>query len=186
MRVISGKMKGRKLFAPENNDVRPTTDRIKETLFNILASKGACGEISVLDLFCGSGALGIEALSRGASKVVFIDRDNESMRLTKQNLAHVKALPSDYETYTVDYLFALKKLKGRRFDLIFADPPYAAGFEDTILKAVFDADVLSDNGVFVLEHSVGVKVNANGFSEDLRICGNTALSFFTKEKENEN
>ncbi len=183
MRVVSGKFKGRKLFAPEDNSVRPTTDRIKETLFNILSSKDCVGEISVLDLFGGSGALGIEALSRGAKKVVFIDKSIESIRLIKQNLSHVKADEETYETFCVDYEFALKKLKGKEFDLIFADPPYAAGLENNIIKKVADCGVLSKNGVLVIERSVKTKMKCEPFVEDARACGNTVLSFLSYEKE---
>lgn len=183
MRVISGKMKGRKLFAPENNDVRPTTDRIKETLFNILSSKNCVGEIAVLDLFGGSGALGIEALSRGAKKVVFIDKSYDSIKLIKQNLAHVKADSKNYEIYNVDFAFALKKLRGKKFDLIFADPPYDAGLEKDIIFSVLNAEVLDENGVLVIEHSDKVKVETDAFTVDSRLCGNTVLSFLSYEKE---
>lgn len=183
MRVVSGIFKGRKLFAPEDNSVRPTTDRIKETLFNILSSKDCVGEISVLDLFGGSGALGIEALSRGAKKVVFIDKSVESIRLIKQNLSHVKADEKTYETFCVDYEFALKKLKDKEFDLIFADPPYSAGLENSIIKKVADYGVLSKNGVLVIERSVKTKMKCAPFVEDARVCGNTVLSFLSYEKE---
>lgn len=91
MRVISGKYRGKKIFAPLNDKVRPTTDRIKETLFNILASKGYGEGVTVLDLFGGTGALGIEALSRGAEKAIFIDNDPESVKLIRQNLLNIKA-----------------------------------------------------------------------------------------------
>lgn len=111
MRVISGKFKYKQLYAPENNLVRPTTDRIKETLFNILASKGVAGTVTVLDLFAGSGALGIESLSRGAEKVVFIDKSRDSIKLLNKNLAHVGADPKTYEIYNVDFEFALKSSK---------------------------------------------------------------------------
>lgn len=179
MRVISGKFKGKKLLAPADNRVRPTTDRIKETLFNILASKGLCGEVAVLDLFGGSGALGIEAMSRGAIRTVFIDSDPTSVALIKTNLAHVGAKPSDYEIYNVDYAFALKKLKDKRFDVIFADPPYSAGLETVIADTIAKYNVLSESGVLVIEHSVGVVFESAAYEEDRRVCGNTVLSFLT-------
>ena len=186
MRVISGKFKGRKLFAPEDNEVRPTTDRIKETLFNIISSKIGLKEITVLDLFGGSGAIGIEALSRGAKKVVFIDKSNDSIKLIKQNLAHVKAEESSYETYCVDYEFALKKLQGKKFDLIFADPPYSARYEKNIANKVVQYEVLSDNGLLVIEHSSKTLIGSLDFIEDMRICGNTVLSFLSYGKEKMN
>ena len=185
MRVISGKFKGKKLFAPADNRVRPTTDRIKETLFNILASKGLCGEVTVLDLFGGSGALGIEAMSRGAVKTVFIDKDPTSVGLIKTNLAHVGAKPCDYEIYNVDYAFALKKLKDKRFDVIFADPPYAAGLETVIAETIAKYNVLSSGGALVIEHSSEVNFEAAAYDEDRRVCGNTVLSFLTLKSTEE-
>lgn len=179
MRVISGKFKGKKLFAPEDNRVRPTTDRIKETLFNILSSKGLCGDITALDLFGGSGALGIEAMSRGARKTIFIDKDYRSVSLIKTNLAHVGASAADYEIYNVDFAFALKKLKDKRFDVIFADPPYAAGLESAIAETVCKFNVLSKHGVLVIEHSADVDFVCEGYDEDKRVCGNTVLSFLS-------
>lgn len=183
MRVISGKFKYKRLFAPIDNKVRPTTDRIKETLFNILTSKGFGGEITVLDLFGGSGALGIEAISRGAKRTVFIDRDPESIKLIKQNLNHVGAKPDEYEVYAVDFEFALKKLKGRKFDLIFADPPYKKGLENTIITLIKHYGILDKNGVLLIEHSADNNFYCGDFSVDKRICGNTALSFLTYNKE---
>lgn len=183
MRVISGKFKGKKLFAPTDNRVRPTTDRIKETLFNILASKGLSGDVTVLDLFGGSGALGIESLSRGASKVVFIDRDSDSIKLIKQNLSHVGARPGEYEIYNADYAFALKKLRGRKFDIIFADPPYAGGLEQSIIELVLRNEVLDKNGALIIEHSSDTVVGTDMLEMDGRICGNTTLSFLSYKKE---
>ena len=187
MRVISGKFKYKMLYAPENNLVRPTTDRIKETLFNILASKGVSGEVIALDLFSGSGALGIESLSRGAEKVVFIDKSRDSVKLIDKNLAHVGADPESYEVYNVDYEFALKKLKNRRFDVIFADPPYAAGLERKIIELTDRYGVLALGGVLVIEHDSSVKLPVSPFVADERECGNTTLSFLTyPEKEAHN
>lgn len=183
MRVISGKFKYKQLYAPENNLVRPTTDRIKETLFNILSSKGVSGEVTVLDLFAGSGALGIESISRGAEKVVFIDKSRDSVKLLAKNLAHVGADPESYEVYNVEFGFALKKLKGRKFDVIFADPPYAAGYESKIIELVDKYGVLAQGGVLVIEHESDNKLDASPFVSDERNCGNTTLSFLTYPEE---
>lgn len=183
MRVISGKYKGRKLMPPPDEKVRPTTDRIKETLFNILSSKGLAGEITALDLFGGSGAVGIESLSRGAQKVVFIDRSPESVKLIKYNLNHVGASEENYEIYTVDFAFALKKLKGKKFDFIFADPPYDAKFEESIAFLVKKYDLLSQNGVLVIEHNNQVKFKTDGYVVEKRDCGYTQLSFLEYIKE---
>lgn len=186
MRVISGKFKGRKLGSPSDERVRPTTDRIKETLFNILSSKNPDGYGLVLDLFGGSGAVGIESISRGADKVIFIDRDPDSVKLIKDNLNHVGAKSEEYEVYNVDYEFALKKLRGKKFDFIFADPPYALGLERKIAELIKKHDLLSDKGVLCVEHSSDKKVKFDGYDEDKRECGYTVLSFLTYKKEEQN
>ena len=183
MRVISGKYRGKKIFAPLNDKVRPTTDRIKETLFNILASKGYGEGVTVLDLFGGTGALGIEALSRGAEKAIFIDNDPESVRLIRQNLLNVKAPSESYEVYNVDFAFALKKLKNRGFDIIFADPPYAGGLENEILNKIDGFGVLAKDGILMIEHSRSVEFSTGKFIEDRRVCGNTVISFLSYPKE---
>ena len=184
MRVISGKYKGKKLFSPEENNVRPTTDRIKEPLFNILFSKDVYYG-KVLDLFSGSGALGIEALSRGAELVVFIDIDTRSVKLTKNNLRQVGA--TNFELYHNDFISAAKKLKGRKFDVIFADPPYRLRIEPKIIDSVIENDLLAENGILIIEHSIENKLQIDDerFIIDERCCGNTVLTFITYGRDNE-
>lgn len=183
MRVISGKYRGKRLFSPEDNKVRPTTARIKETLFNILYSKGVhYGKI--LDLFSGSGALGIEALSRGAELAVFIDIDTKSVKLTKNNLMQVGA--TNYELYHNDFISATKKLAGRKFDVIFADPPYKLRIEPKIIDSVIENGLLAENGVLIIEHSIENKLQIDDerFIIDERCCGNTVLTFITYGRNN--
>lgn len=184
MRVISGKFKYKLLFSPKDNRVRPTTDRIKETVFNIVGSKKEIDGRFVLDLFAGSGALGIESLSRGANKVVFIDKDKDSFALVRQNLVHVGAKADEYELYNVDYEFGLKKLKDKEFDLIFIDPPYALGIENKVLDLIKKYNVLAKDGLIVIEHAVNNVFNDEDFDFDRRKCGSVGLSFLTKKKEN--
>ena len=184
MRVISGKFRGKKLFSPDENNVRPTTDRIKETLFNILYSKdGYYGK--VLDLFSGSGALGIEALSRGAESAVFIDIDTRSVKLTRSNLQQVGA--TNYELYHNDYSSAAKKLAGRKFDVIFADPPYKLRIEPKIIDSIVENDLLEENGVLIIEHSTENKLHIDDkrFIIDERRCGNTVLTFLTYRRNDQ-
>jgi 16S rRNA (guanine(966)-N(2))-methyltransferase RsmD len=177
MRVISGKFKYKLLYNPKDNKVRPTTDRIKETMFNIISSKDKIDNVFTLDLFAGSGALGIESLSRGASKVIFIDKDKDSYSLVQQNLKHVGASSESYEIYNVDYEFALKKLKNKEFDLIFIDPPYALHIENKILDLIKKYNVLAKNGLIMIEHDVKNSFNDDSFVFDTRKCGSVALSF---------
>ena len=187
MRVISGKFRGKRISSPEGDKVRPTTDKIKETLFNILVSKNLLGEVFALDLFGGTGGIGIELLSRGAEKVIFIDKDRESIRFIRENLKNVGASEQTFEIYNVDYEFALKKLQGKKFDLIFADPPYNAGFEDMVIRLVQKYDLLQSDGVLVIEHSTQKSFESETFEVDNRKCGNTTLSFLSpKEKEEQN
>ena len=182
MRVISGKFRGKRLYSPADNRVRSTTDRIKETMFNILFSKGAQYN-SVLDLFSGSGALGIEALSRGAKTAVFIDKDADSVKLTGLNLRNVQAV--NYEIYNTDYSIALKKLKGRKFEIIFVDPPYKLKIEPLVLQGIKDNELLSEDGIIVVEHSAENKLQIDDkrYIIDERLCGNTVLSFICYRRE---
>lgn len=183
MRVISGKFKYKLLYNPKDNRVRPTTDRIKETLFNIVSSKGKTDNVFVLDLFAGSGALGIESISRGAVKVVFIDKDKDSFALVQQNLKHVGASPDEYEVYNVDYEFGLKKLKDKEFDLIFIDPPYALHIETKVLELIKKYNVLAKDGLIVIEHDTKNTFVDNDFDFDTRKCGSMSLSFLTYKGE---
>lgn len=183
MRVIAGKYRGKKLLSPSDNSVRPTTDRIKETVFNILCSRYGIGE-SVLDLFCGSGALGIEALSRGAERAVFVDKAPQSVALATENLLGVE---EKHSVFNADYKVALAKLN-EQFDLILLDPPYGYGFEDEALKIIADKDLLSCDGVIFVEHSSeNDLINfPSSFIIDTRKCGNTSISFLVKrEAKNE-
>lgn len=180
MRVIAGKYRGKKLVSPEGNAVRPTTDRIKETVFNIICSRYGLGE-RVLDLFSGSGALGIEALSRGATHAVFVDKSPESVRLTKQNLSGIE---EDTEVYNADFKVALSKLSVP-FDLILIDPPYKGGLEVEALRIIAERKLLNSGGVIFVEHShTNSLINLPpSYIIDTRRCGNTDISFLTAAEE---
>lgn len=147
MRIISGKYRGKRLFAPADDSVRPTTDRIKETVFNIIQWKVSGAK--VLDLFCGSGALGIECISRGADEVIFVDKSRDSVELTKENL---KGIDGNYRVVNNDFLNVLRAGTSK-FDIIFIDPPYKSGLGEFAVQAVFECDRLSDGGTVVYEHS---------------------------------
>ena len=144
MRVITGSARGRKLKSPENDDIRPTTDNVKESLFNILQFDIEGRQ--VLDLFAGTGQLGIECLSRGASGVTFVDRDRAAVRIIRENL---KTCGLTAPVVQEDALRFLEK--GRRFDLIFVDPPYDAGLYEPVLERINSVDILSDGGIIVCE-----------------------------------
>lgn len=146
MRVISGKYRGRKLSAPAGKGVRPTTDRVKEAIFSVIQFQilGA----RVLDLFAGSGALGIEALSRGAAQCVFVDNHSAHISIIKKNLERIDGV---YEIICADYIAALTRLKGRRFDLVFLDPPYELDYYKKAMTFILENDIMDEDGMLVLE-----------------------------------
>ena len=161
MRVIAGSARSLKLKTPAGMNVRPTTDRIKETLFNIISPEVyGC---TFLDLFCGSGAIGIEALSRGAEKAVFVDEDRTSCRFTEENLAFTK-LAGKAEVLRSDARFITDTLKGwgMKFDIVFLDPPYDKGFEKTVLEQASFCDILNNDGIVIVESSVSTEFDYAG------------------------
>lgn len=158
MRVIAGSARSLKLKTPAGMSVRPTTDRIKETLFNIL-SPNVYGS-TFLDMFCGSGAIGIEALSRGAEKAVFIDDSKVSIQYTNDNLRFTK-LDTKAEVLRCDARFSADTLKSRGlvFDIIFLDPPYDKEYEKTVLEQASFCDILKDDGIVIVESGVSTEFN---------------------------
>lgn len=146
MRIISGKYRGKKLLSPKDDRVRPTTDMVKENVFNLLG--GDIVDSSFLDLFAGSGAIGIEAISRGAKRVVFVDKDRESMDYVRRNLT---LIGESAETMTSNYLSAINRLKGNKFDIIYVDAPYDMHIIDDVLTAIKSNEILTLNGQVIYE-----------------------------------
>ncbi len=149
MRVVAGKYRGKNLASPMDDSVRPTTTRIKETIFNVL--QGYVAGARVLDLFAGSGALGIECISRGAERVDFVDKSRASVELVKQNL---KGVDGNYSVRQCDFSVALRSAatEGKKYDLIFLDPPYAGDLAELALDIIFENDLLSADGIAIFEH----------------------------------
>ena len=178
MRIIAGAMRGQRLETPAGERVRPTLDRVREALFNILAPdlEGA----TFLDLYAGSGAIGIEALSRGATRAVFIDNHPQSARCIRKNLTNTRC--EDRGT-CMSYRMPedLKRIPGT-FSLIFADPPFDYGDYPGLIEAIANANVLAAGGTLIIEH---------GFKSDLpevaghltrtqeRRYGKTELTFYS-------
>lgn len=181
MRVISGLAKGRRLSAPAGADIRPTTDRVKENIFNILGTRPR--QAAVLDLYAGSGALGIEALSRGAVSAVYVDNNVAARKTIASNLTVCR-----FEEHSLildaDITEALKMLKkeGRKFNLIFLDPPYKINAAE--LRKVFNelVDCLAEDAVVVLEHGGEISESPATAVEliDSRQYGGTFVSFFAR------
>ena len=151
MRVISGKARGVTLMTPKGEHTRPTADRVKEALFSIIQFDlpGA----NVLDLFGGTGQLGIEALSRGAKHAVFVDAWEDACRLIKDNLKRAK-LETDADVVRCDYLQYLNRCKDK-FDIIILDPPYAEVFLENALKVITEIDILHSGGIIIAERPLG-------------------------------
>lgn len=180
MRVIAGKYRGKRLASPADNSVRPTTDRIKETVFNILCNRYGIGE-RVLDLFCGSGALGIEALSRGATYAAFVDKSPKSIELARENL---RGVGERYDLFNTDFRVALSKFT-QPFDLILIDPPYADKREEEALRLIDEYGLLRKDGVIFVEHSREnslINLPAS-YIIDTRQCGHTDISFVVRAEE---
>lgn len=163
MRVISGSARGLRLKAPEGLSTRPTLDRIKESLFNILAMD--LPEADFLDVFSGSGGIGIEALSRGANSAVFIDEGRQSVEIIKDNLKFTR-LADKALVLNLDFKTAINRLKndGRAFDIIFMDPPYNKGLVQEALKEIYNARLLKNGGFIVAEQAMEDELpNIEGF-----------------------
>ena len=144
MRVITGTARGRRLRTPENYDIRPTTDNVKESVFNIIQFdiEGR----RVLDLFAGTGQLGIECLSRGAAEAVFIDENTAAVKIVKENLKTCGFTAAVLQQDALSYLRHCGK-----FDLIFVDPPYDSGLYESVLETINSVDILSDGGIILCE-----------------------------------
>lgn len=150
MRVIAGYAKGRELNAPKGLDTRPTLAKVKEAMFGMIQFDVEGSE--VLDLFAGSGSLGIEALSRGASHAVFCDLDRKAVSVVKDNLNRL-GMTDLSEVIQGDSLKSLSLLKGRIFDIVFLDPPYKSGLESESLSLLDELGLLSDEAIVICEHS---------------------------------
>lgn len=149
-------MRGLKLAELSGDDIRPTTDRVKENIFNLIA--GCIAHAEVLDLFAGTGALGIEAVSRGAAHAVFCDRSEASLAVARTNVARAR-LENSVELVHDDALSYLKHCS-RQFDLIFLDPPYQSGLLDNVAALLWEYGIVKEGGIVVAEHDVSCEVHA--------------------------
>lgn len=180
MRVVAGKYRGKNLASPKDDRVRPTTTRIKETLFNVL--QGYSQEAVVLDLFAGSGALGIECISRGAKEVVFVDNNKDSIELVRKNL---QGIDGNFKVVNSDFSGVLRNayVTGKKFDMIFVDPPYASGLGELALGLIFDLDLLADGGVIVFEHGAEktYEVSDKRYKQRTKKMGTVVAEFISRK-----
>lgn len=160
MRIISGKKRGVRLISPKNLNIRPTTDRIKEAMFDTLQCHitGA----NVLDLFCGSGALGIEAWSRGAKKVTMSDISNKSINDARKNLIKI-GLPAEIELIKNNYKNTVKLFQNKdKFDIVIIDPPYADDLYSSVINELTVCRILNNDAIIVAESDKPIIVESTG------------------------
>ena len=179
MRVITGSARGVTLKTPEGMQTRPTTDRVKEAMFSIIQFEipGA----DVLDLFGGTGQLGIEALSRGAKSATFVDAGEPACRLIRENLKRTR-LEQSGKVVRSDYLAYLNRCR-EKYQIIFLDPPYAEVFLENALKCITEIDILHSGGIIVAERPLGKELpwEFEGFSRSRDYkYGNTLLTLYRK------
>ena len=180
MRVITGIAGGRKLKSPEGESVRPTTDHVKQAMFNILQFDLEGRRI--LDLFGGTGQLGIEALSRGAREVVFTDSSRTSVQLIRENLKRCGLEGKVLQTDALSYL-----ARGEKFDVIFIDPPYDGGLYQAVLERINAVDNLTEGGIIVSEARAGTELpelSAPYFKLRERRYGNVKICIYSKNEQN--
>ena len=187
MRVIAGVYKGRRLFPPKNNNVRPTTDRVKEAIFSM--AQPMVEDSICLDLFAGTGALGIEALSRGASHVYFCDNSKESIALVTQNLEHVGASPNSTTLLGTGWKAAIARIAGKAGDveLVFVDAPYSlCEYYSEILETIEQSGILAEEAWVFVERDVKNDLYLDGLPEDVYVrtkrYGNSAVDMICYEK----
>ena len=184
MRVISGTAKGTVLYALEGNETRPTLDRVKEAMFNILQVD--IQEAEILDLFSGSGALGIESLSRGAKRAVFCDKSKNAVEIITKNLEKTHLNPKAI-IMQKDYEKALEFLKNQfQFDFIFLDPPYAKDFVKIAVQKIIALDLLKKDGTIVIETDEEERIlkeikDTDVIVKDLRKYGRVHLIFLNRK-----
>ena len=186
MRIISGTMRGTKLFTLEGLNTRPTLDRVKEALFSKINYE--LEDTVVLDLFAGSGALGLEALSRGAKQAFLCDSSREAIKIIKQNIEKTKTNDKTV-LLNLDYKKALAKLKEDKlqFDFVFLDPPYHTDFAEEAVKMIIEFDILAENGTIILETDDKDKIISNLDTnllkiKDLKKYGRVYLLFLNQNR----
>ena len=176
MRIVSGKYRSRIIKAPENNLTRPTSDIVRESLFNVI--NGKCINANCIDIFAGSGALGIEALSRGAKKCVFIDNNYLAIKTINENLNSLKE--QNYKIYKADY-HIIKKLN-EKFDIIFLDHHYKLKVFSLIFDLIIKKDLLNCNGLIIYESDKtgALDDNFEGFEFKKYIYRDTVINILKK------
>lgn len=176
MRIISGTHKGRHIFPDKNFSARPTTDFAKENLFNVLNNVIDIENASVLDLFSGTGSISYEFASRGAHAIVAIEINPKHYAFIKKTIAELKF--HNIELYRADIFVGCKKLRGKQFDIIFADPPYDLKKIAEVPIAIFENDLLKEGGIAIVEHPTSVDYSTHPRFVEHRKYGSVNFSLF--------
>ena len=178
MRIIRGTHRGRQIFPDKNFSARPTTDFAKENIFNVLCNYMDLEDISALDLFSGTGSISYEFASRGAKEVISIEANYNHFSFIKRTCSELGF--KNITVFKTNVFTACKKLRGRKFDIIFADPPYNLAEINEIPGAIFDNDLLSDEGLAIIEHPASVDYSAHPLFSEHREYGSVNFSIFKK------
>lgn len=185
MRIITGSAKGRRIEAPEGEGTRPTSDKVKGAVFNILRNK--VEDAAVLDMFSGTGNLGLEALSRGAGRCIFIEKDQKAFQILKKNITSL-GFEESCEMYHQDAFISIEKIKkrGMKFDIIFLDPPYGRQMVIKAIEEISRLDILDYDGIIISEQDeTDILPDKIGNIEAYRTekYGRTKITFWSMERE---
>lgn len=183
MRIISGRARGTKLYTLEGDSTRPTLDRVKESIFNIIQSD--IKDSIFLDLFAGSGAIGLEAASRGAKKVILCDKSKDAMQIIKKNIMKTH-LENEVETYLLDFRVLLNDKLNEKLDIVYIDPPYESDFAIQAVNIILENDLITKDSLILIETDRKDEIEKKLKKVDLRIVDERkygrAEIFFLKMK----
>ena len=185
MRIISGKSRGTKLYTLEGENTRPTLDRVKESIFNIIQNEIEGAEI--LDLFAGSGAIGLEFLSRGAKKAVLCDKSKDAISIIKKNIEKTH-FEQQTQVFNTDFEKCLDKLKDEQFDIIYIDPPYATQYIKKSLEKIIELKIAKEESLIIIETDDETRIikeieNIDVKIVDKRKYGRATIIFLSLKKE---
>jgi len=184
MRILGGEFKGRQILAGKDLSIRPTTNRIKNTIFNLLDN--FCYDIDVLDMFCGTGSLGIEALSRGAREVTFIDKFESSLKILKNNITRLNIDPAKFTIVKEDAIEFCKHIR-RSYKLIILDPPFRYRMLQNLIDLIIKRCILSPAGILLIHHEITNQVQPKHEKYDIikqKKIGRSIISFIINEEKN--
>ena len=187
MRIISGKAKGTKLYTLEGTNTRPTLDRVKESIFNIIQND--IEDSTVLDLFSGSGAIGLEFLSRGAKRAVLCDSSKDAIKIIKQNVQKTH-FEEKVEVYNMEFTKLVERLQNQKFDIIYIDPPYATDFIKISLEKIIEYELVNENTKIIVETDDETRILNQIEKMDVEITDKRkygrAIIIFLKLEESQN